>query len=188
MDATSVAPLKNSPRVRFRGHQWNGSATSTLEGAVSYVPTVAGVSPAGYLQVYAEGGGILECHRVAPDIYGYVKSATRWALSSATGAIAAGTLVPTVRQRFALQLAGDVVSTATPTLQDGIVDGQTFVIVNYSAWTYTISDNGTLAGSKLRLAAATVAIPPRSSLRLEWSTGVSGGPHWVQAGQVVTVI
>jgi len=74
--------------------------------------------------------------------------------------------------------------TSTPTIPDGL-DGQEIVLYNNTANTLTIQDQGTLAGSNLRLTAATVALGARDSVRLMFVQGLG---DWVQIGPVVNVL
>jgi hypothetical protein len=68
---------------------------------------------------------------------------------------------------------------AGPTIADGL-DGQVLTLINIdSADIFTFQDQGTLAASNLRLAAATVALGPLDSLELVFSATVG---DWVQRG------
>lgn len=80
--------------------------------------------------------------------------------------------------------ASPITSTAAPTIADG-VDGQLVTIINTGTNAITLSDQGTLASSNLRLTAGTVAIASRQSIRLMYSTATG---DWVQVGALVTVI
>jgi hypothetical protein len=79
---------------------------------------------------------------------------------------------------------GTYTLTSAPTIANG-EDGQEVTLINVGANTVTIQDQGTLANSNLRLAAATVAIAPRQSVKLMYSSTVG---DWVQIGNLVTVI
>jgi hypothetical protein len=71
--------------------------------------------------------------------------------------------------------------TAAPTIADG-QDGQILIIVNVDTVdTITLQDQGTLAGSNLRLAANTIPLGPCDSIILLYSATVG---DWVQVGQV----
>jgi parallel beta-helix repeat protein len=74
--------------------------------------------------------------------------------------------------------------TSTPTIAAG-THGQQMRLFNLGTNAITIQDNGTLAGSTLRLVATTVALSQRDSVLLEWNDDVAG---WVQIGLVVPVI
>lgn len=71
---------------------------------------------------------------------------------------------------------GSLTLTSTPTLPDGS-DGQVVTILNVGAQNVVVQDQGTLAGSNLRLGAATRTLGPRDSIRLAWSTGIG---DWVE--------
>lgn len=75
-------------------------------------------------------------------------------------------------------------ATTTPILPDGL-DGQRLTLLNVGAQTITISDQGTMAASNLRLTAATVAIAARQSVNLMFSATIG---DWVQTGGLVAVI
>jgi hypothetical protein len=98
-------------------------------------------------------------------------------LAAATEIVANSTVVQ-------INCAGNVTSSAAPTIADG-VDGQKLTIINVdSTDTYTLSDQGTLANSNLRLSATTVDLAPRSSISLLYSVSIG---DWVQVG-LTTVI
>jgi hypothetical protein len=74
---------------------------------------------------------------------------------------------------------GDYTLASTPTIADG-QNGQVLRIINVdSANIITLQDQGTLGSSNLRLAAATVALGPRDSIELTYSSAVG---DWVQTG------
>lgn len=85
---------------------------------------------------------------------------------SAAGAVAVGT------------------ATTTPILPDG-TDGQKLKVINVGAQTITLTDQGTMAASNLRLTAATVAIAARQSIELTFVAAIG---DWVQTGALVAVI
>jgi len=70
--------------------------------------------------------------------------------------------------------------TATPTIADG-VDGQEIAFLNVGAFTLTLQDETTLAGSNVYLLSSTVSFGPKQIIRFIFSTTVGG---WVQAGPV----
>ncbi len=74
--------------------------------------------------------------------------------------------------------------TSTPTIADG-QNGQEVTIINVdTADTITLQDQGTLAGSNLRLSANTIAIPPRGSITLVYNSTIG---DWVQIGQTTVL-
>lgn len=74
--------------------------------------------------------------------------------------------------------------TAAPTIADGY-DTQRITIMNVDTVdTITLQDQGTLASSNLRLSAATIALAPRDSIILEFSSTIN---DWVQVGQTNVV-
>ncbi len=79
---------------------------------------------------------------------------------------------------------GALILTSAPTIANG-TDGEEILLINVGANTVTIQDQGTLANSNLRLAAAGVAIAPRQSVRLMFSSTIG---DWVQVGPLTAVI
>ena len=75
---------------------------------------------------------------------------------------------------------GSLTLTSTPTLPDGSANGQMVSFLNVGAQNIVIQDQGTLAGSNLRLSANTITLGPRDSIELFWSTGIG---DWVQHSQ-----
>ncbi len=91
-------------------------------------------------------------------------------LAAATAILANATIVQ-------INSAGNVTSTAAPTIANGL-DGQILVIVNVDTTdTITLSDQGTLAGSNLRLSTATIALGPRDSLTLTYNATIG---DWIE--------
>jgi len=114
-------------------------------------------------------GGIMEVTVTAgaaiiPDDAGDSIKEAKTLLLSAAGAVAVGTI------------------TTTPILPDGF-NGQDITILNVGAEVITLTDQGTMAGSNLRLAAATIALAPMSSICLMFSTGVG---DWLQTTALIT--
>ena len=74
--------------------------------------------------------------------------------------------------------------TSAPTISDG-QNGERLLVINVdTADTITLQDQGTLASSNLRLSATTIALGPRDSIELVYSSTVG---DWVQVGQVNVV-
>jgi parallel beta-helix repeat protein len=102
----------------------------------------------------------------------------------ATQTLAAATAITATGVVLMFTCSGAVTSTAAPLIANGS-DGQVVRLLNVGTGTLTISDQGTLAGSNLRLTANTVAIGPRQSLELTYSSTVG---DWVQTGLLVTTL
>lgn len=99
--------------------------------------------------------------------------------STAQNITAAGTTLLANASIIRLTANNSYTLSSTPTIADG-QNGQELIILNVdSADTITLQDQGTLANSNLRLAATTVAIAPRCSIRLVYSSDVG---DWVQVG------
>jgi hypothetical protein len=109
----------------------------------------------------------------------------RVAVPKAAQTVVAGTAIAADYEVVQINSAGNVTMTAAPTIADG-ADGQMLTILNVdTADTVTLQDQGTLAGSNLRLTAATVALGPRQSIHLMYSATVG---DWVQLGNLVSVL
>ncbi len=67
-----------------------------------------------------------------------------------------------------LAIAGDLSNTATPAILGTPVDGEELFVFNPTVHSYTLSDNGTIPGSLLKLATATVVLAPGGSILLRW--------------------
>lgn len=109
----------------------------------------------------------------------------RQAVPKAVQTVVAGTAIVADYEVVQINSTGNVTMTAAPTIANG-VDGQMLTIINVdTADTITLQDQGTLASSNLRLTAATVALAPRQSVQLMYSTTVG---DWVQTSNLVAVI
>lgn len=105
--------------------------------------------------------------------------------ATAQNITAAGTALTITSTTKQITANASYTLTATPTIADG-QDGQVVTIINVdTADTITLQDQGTLAGSNLRLTNTTVALAPRQSIKLMYSSTVG---DWVQVGNLVTVI
>lgn len=95
-------------------------------------------------------------------------------ITAATQAITANRTVKQITANASYTLS------SAPTITNG-QDGQTITILNVDTVdTITLQDQGTLAGSNLRLSASTVALAPRCSITLVYSSTVG---DWIQIGQ-----
>jgi hypothetical protein len=79
---------------------------------------------------------------------------------------------------------GAITLTSAPTIADGI-NGQEVTLMNTGTQNIVLQDQGTLAGSNLRLSAASITLTPLDSVKLKFFTVVG---DWVQQGNVVTVV
>ena len=73
---------------------------------------------------------------------------------------------------------GALTLTSAPTIPDG-QNGQVIELLNISANNIVVQDQGTLAGSNLRLSANTITLGTRDSLILRYSSDIG---DWVQIG------
>ena len=107
------------------------------------------------------------------------------ATPSAAQTLAAGTAILANAEVVQINMAGDVTSTAAPTIADG-VDGQRLTIINTDSTDhYVLSDQGTLANSNLRLVTTTITLHPRDSIQLIYSATIG---DWVQIAPFTDVI
>lgn len=77
-----------------------------------------------------------------------------------------------------------LVLTSAPTIANG-ADGEIVLLINVGANAVTLSDQGTLPASNLRLEAATIELAARQSIMLMFIQSVG---DWVQIGGKVAVI
>lgn len=80
--------------------------------------------------------------------------------------------------------AGSITLTSTPTIASG-ANGQICKIMNIGTQNIVLQDQGTLAGSNLRLTANTITLTPRDSIELIYLTDFG---DWMQIGNVVNVL
>lgn len=91
---------------------------------------------------------------------------------------AAGYRIPLVGEWIRLNntSGGALTLTSVPTIAVGL-NGQIIELLNVSAQNIVLQDNGTLAGSTLRLGAATRTLGQRDSIALRYSTDLAA---WVE--------
>ncbi len=127
-----------------------------------------------------------------PDPMPFVPAVANWSPTTLPAAvqslIATSTITPPPLGRGVVQpisASGAITMTSAPTISNGI-DGQEIILYNGAANNITLQDQGTLAGSNLRLVAPSVTLGPRNSVRLMFLTTIVG--DWVQIGPVVNVL
>ena len=150
-------------------------------GNLLWAPSTAGVAD---LRAYRSGTKTLTIDDASGGAATLKVIGTRLAPPSTSQTLAAGTALLANAEFVMFTCTGAVTSTAAPTIADGL-DGQMLTVLNVGTGTWTISDQGTLASSNLRLTAATVAIAPRNSIQLVYSSTVA---DWVQVGALTAVI
>lgn len=100
--------------------------------------------------------------------------------STAQNITAVGNTILANAQTVQLTANASYTLTSAPTIANG-QDGQVVTILNVDTTdTITIQDQGTLASSNLRLSATTIALGPRDSIQLMYSSTIG---DWVQIGQ-----
>jgi hypothetical protein len=104
--------------------------------------------------------------------------------AAAEQVLAATTAIVASAVTVRISSAGAITLTAAPTIPDG-EDGQIVCLTNVGSANITIQDQGTLAGSNLRLAAAGVALTPRDSLWLRFDASLGA---WLQVTPLVGVV
>lgn len=167
-----------APRVRCTTDTTTGisrTAASTIGvfvGGVSYFSVLFGsVSIPGGCTIIGNLRRAVGGYRSAEPL------ATPISITAVGNSITAAQLDDAEELTIALP-SGSIVSTATPMIADGLVTGQRIVVRGVTAGaTWTLSDEGTVAGSNLRLGAATRAIGQRDSLELWWD-----GTDWCEEG------
>lgn len=143
-----------------------------------------GTVDGGDLRLYRSGAKTLTIDDAAAGAATLKVIGTRLAPPSSTQTLVAATALLANAELVMVTCSGSVTSTAAPTIADGL-DGQVLTILNVGTGTWTITDQGTLASSNLRLTATTIAIGPRASVKLIYSATVG---DWVQVGALVSVI
>jgi hypothetical protein len=98
--------------------------------------------------------------------------------------LTAGSAITVAYSIVQITAASNITLTSTPTIAAG-TDGQRITLFNYGSNTIILQDQSQLASSNLRLTAATVAIGPKQSIELFYSTAAG---RWVQIGNLVAVI
>lgn len=106
----------------------------------------------------------------------YTDKAEKKKVPSAVQTLAAGTIILANAEVVRISSAAPVTSTAAPTIADGS-DGQVLYIINAGANNITLSDQGTLANSNLRLTGATLVLTPLDNIGLIFLSSVG---DWVQ--------
>jgi len=150
-----------------------GITTTTRRGLHVINPTVGGT-------LTNNVGVEIDAMTVGTTRIGIRNAAPYVATPSAAQTLAAGTAILANAEIVLINSSGNVTITAAPTIADGL-SGQRLLIVNVDiADTITIQDQGTLANSNLRLSAATIALAPRDSIQVVYSTDVG---DWIQIGQ-----
>jgi hypothetical protein len=100
--------------------------------------------------------------------------------ASSVNITAAGNQITPINQAVVTILlnntAGSITLTSTPTIPAG-VGQQLLLLVNLGAQNVVIQDNGTLAGSTLRLSTATYTMGPRDNILLFYYSGL---PGWIE--------
>jgi len=131
----------------------------------------------------------------AANIYGLdidyftIPSATRIGIRNASPYVATPSTAQTLLAATTIVANAEVIQitaaaartmTSAPTIANG-ADGQIVTIINVGAtYAITLQDQGTLAGSNLRLSATTIALGPRDSIVLKYNATIG---DWVQIGQ-----
>lgn len=87
---------------------------------------------------------------------------------------AATTIAARSSSNLNLSATGNITLTATPTIDVvNAIDGQKITLTNVSAFSITLQDSGTLAGSALRLGATTRTLATQGSITLEYRSSLS---------------
>lgn len=177
LSGTSAGAVTNLAGIDIRGPGAAGLTVTIARGIWVENPTASTIT------TYV--GLDLEKFTRATTNIGIRNASTLVNTPSTVQTIAAGTAIVADATIVQIQSTGSVTVTAAPTIANG-QDGQELTIVNVdSADTITLQDQGTLASSNLRLVATTIALAPRQSVKLIYSSTVG---DWIQAGPVVAVI
>lgn len=167
-----IGPLTNSYGVRVISAQLFGSTVNAYGVKIATLPN-ATTQKIG-IDVDAQSG--------SPTNIGIRNASTTVNTpSTAQNITAAGTAITVTASTAQLTANASYTLTAAPTIANG-QDGQVVTIVNVdSTDTITLQDQGTLAGSNLRLSASTIALEPRDNITLMYSSTIG---DWIQISQV----
>lgn len=158
----------------------NPRLTADASGKFSWGSGVAGTDTA----LYRSAAGVLTIATPAGNPAALAIIGKRIATPQASQTVVAGTAISVTSEVVQISATGAVTMTAAPTIADG-TDGQMLTLLNVGSFNITVQDQGTLAGSNLRLTAATVTLAPRQSIKLMYSATVG---DWVQVGPLVAVL
>ncbi len=172
-----------------------GSGSVTIASASGFLPSTASFrfQPQAAMSLIWDGTDWSELTRVVPyDVQGQHYAAgtapvTDPATNDALDVPNLGSAVGGVNTIDIVDLAGDVVSAATPALTTGVdvCDGTEVTIINRgTTHYYRLSDNATVVGSALRLSTTTITLKSGSSVRLRYS---SADVLWYEVGRAVLV-
>ena len=176
------------------GMQVNGAYAGAKPATVYGFRVFAAIAPAGVTTAYGIAIGDLQAtNGIGIDVAHFtidsgirlgIRNASAYAATPSTvQVLAAGTAIVADAETVQFSLAGDVTSTAAPTIADG-QDGQILSLVNVDdASHYVLTDQNHLANSNLRLSAATITLHPGDSIQLRFNATIG---DWLEEG--VTIV
>ena len=158
-------------------------ATMVKSGGLLQVQVPKGATPGSIISFTMDGpNGLITLSPSAgtPDGYLDINGRLVGRPDTTQTIIAAATAIGVDKYVQPISSDANYTLTAAPTIANGLADGQLVIIVNVGSFTITLQDQGTLAGSNLRLSAATVALGPRDSITLLYSSAIG---DWLQIAQ-----
>lgn len=153
-----------------------------LVGPFASLPNLAGifVGNQGHADVTGTSYGVeIDPQSGSPTNVGLaLRASAVYPAPSSQNITAATQAITPTRRTHQIIANGSYTLTSAPTIAAG-VDGQRVLIINVDtgADVITLQDQGTLAGSNLRLGAATRALGPRDSIELQYNSTVG---DWVE--------
>lgn len=162
--------------IRVGATNVNGlTVTNTLTQILVSDPTTAPVSLPLLIGVdvasLTRGTANIGIRNASPTVY----------TPSAIQTLAAASAILANASVVQINSVGNVLLTSTPTIANG-QDGQILVIINVDTVdTITLQDETNLAGTNLRLSAATIGLGPRDTITLTYNSSLG---DWIQIAQV----
>ena len=186
-DQNATATGQRAITITTAGSGWIGSNFFTGNGFLNYaIEFLSGTA----LDIDIAGNNFYRMNTVGVKLHSTarnirigannVASPTTRATDFKQTITAVGNTILPVSREVDLDADNNYTLTSAPTIPDG-EDGQILILTNIDTTdTITIQDQGTLASSNLRLSATTIALGPRDSIELRYSSVVG---DWVQIGQ-----
>lgn len=178
--------------IDARGHRWIDEYLTPPDEEIEIPPTsMLGANVARFGEIILGSGPTYQIIPTLPKVTidfktGQISTTSSLGTSgplilprSGNQGLVAATPVLANASHVQVNTSGAVVTTAAPTIADG-VDGQLLVIVYAGTGSWQIRDQGTLAGSNVRLATSTYTMTDRDVLVLMWTSTTS---NWVEVGR-----
>ena len=163
----------------YNGAGWIVEAVNAVAGQALAPASVAATGAISGASVAATGAlsgasgaitGALTAGSASPTLLGLPRGTCQ--------TLVAGTAIALTGSLVQISTGSAITTTAVPTIPDGSIAGQQLVIIYAGGSTWTIKDQGTLAGSNVYLATSTFVFTDRDILELIWN-----GSDWLERGR-----